>query len=732
MQISFKPCLMATVSIVSLSFVPSNAYGQSSGEQTGRITDEIIVTARKKEETLQQAPLAVSAVSGAQLERAGIDSFDEILNVIPNAGQSGGIGGSIQGLISIRGISTLVRFVGLETGVGFYVDGVYMGRPENFNQDLIDIERVEVLRGPQGALFGKNTIAGAINIITKDPSDTLTGVVEAQYGNFNHTRLRGNISGPISDTLSASLSAGYTSRDGFVKHLSDGKDLDDANLTTLRGKVKFAPSDSSEFILSADYLKDDSNPSFFEVSQFALAPFGTAEDQVSLTTPFTTNNEFDNTLERDIWGTSLTGNIALGEGELDVVLGYRSSEFQASLDDDKTSLEIFPDRFSQDTEALSAEVRYSGDLGDKLDYVVGAYYYNQDANGIGDFAGGRDLFAIAFATVVPDPVPILLTSSVDSESIALFFNTNYALAENLNLEVGGRWVSETKDATHVQQDFTGLFGNTDFAIKRTDKDFAPTVSLSYDVNSDNTFYVRYAEGFKSAGFNTDFVTAGVSNLEVDPEFATAYEVGLKSTFADGRARLNLAAFTTDYEDLQLSQIVGGGVSLTNAAEATISGFEAELVASLNDYFDLNASLGYLDATYDEFENCPAGGGIAVTPVSNCAGNTLNLAPEITTAVGGQFTYPVSFGALTARVDVNHRSEVFFEPQNERRLSGDDRTLVNLRAGIQTDQWSLMAWAKNLTDETYVNFADDRSAITVNTTQSFGAPRTYGATLRYNF
>jgi len=239
---------LTAASVLSLSISPSFTQAQSSEAQVGRITDEIIVTARKKEETLQQAPLAVSAVSGAQLERAGIESFDEVLNIIPNAGQSGGIGGSIQGLISIRGISTLVRFVGLETGVGFYVDGVYMGRPENFNQDLIDIERVEVLRGPQGALFGKNTIAGAINIITRDPSDTLTGVVEAQYGNFNHARLRGHISGPISDTLSASLSGGYTSRDGFVEHLSGGEDLDDANLTTLRGKIKFAPSDSSEFI----------------------------------------------------------------------------------------------------------------------------------------------------------------------------------------------------------------------------------------------------------------------------------------------------------------------------------------------------------------------------------------------------------------------------------------------------------------------------------------------------
>lgn len=698
-------------------------------ENVGRITDEIIVTARKKEESIQDAPLAVSAISGAQLERAGIDSFDQVLNLIPNAGQSGGIGGSIQGLISIRGISTLVRFVGLETGVGFYIDGVYMGRPENFNQDLIDIERIEVLRGPQGAVFGKNTIAGAINIITKNPSDSFTGVIEGQYGNFDHKRLRGYVSGPISDTLSASISAGYTKRDGYVEHLTDGTDLDDADQLTLRGKLRYQPSDSADFVLAADLLEDDSNPSFFEVTDFAFAPFSTPEDQASLATPFTTNNEFENSLERSVKGVSLTGDIDIGPGNLDIVLGYRDSDWQASLDDDKTSLEIFPDRFSQETEAYSAEARYSQSFGEVFDAMVGVYYYNQDSSGIGDFALGDFLVGVPGVNV-----PIVLTSSVESESIALFFNTNYAITDALNLEVGGRWVSESKDASHDQNDSTGIFGSTDFQSSRTDNDFAPTISLTYDINPSHTVYARYAEGFKSAGFNTDFVTAGVSNLEVDPEFATSYELGLKSTFADGRARLNLAAFTTDYQDLQLSQIVGAGVSLNNAAEANISGIEAEFLASLNDYFDLNASLGLLDATYDDFPGCPSAGSSPANVVSaNCDGNFLNLAPEVTFAWGAQFTYPIgSIGDFFLRGDYNYRSDVFFEPQNDPRLSGDDREMIDLRAGIVNDEWELIAWTKNLTDELYVNFADDRSAIGIPRTQAFGAPRTYGLTARYKF
>lgn len=722
---SLRYALLAST-IVGLTLTnPEMTQAQDSGS----ITDEIIVTARKKEESIQDAPLAVSAVSGAQLERAGIDSFDQVLNVIPNAGQSGGIGGTIQGLVSIRGISTLVRFVGLETGVGYYVDGVYMGRPENFNQDLIDIERIEVLRGPQGALFGKNTIAGAINIITKDPGDELSGIVEAQYGNYNHVRLRGNISAPLSDTLSASLSGGLTSRDGFVEHLSGGEDLDDASMTTLRGKLKFSPSDGTSIVVAADYLTDDSNPAFFEVTDFAFAPFSTPEDQESLATPFTTNNEFDNSLDREVWGLSMTGDIDVGDGNVDLILGYRSSDWQASLDDDKTSLEIFPDLFSQETEAYSAEARYSQTIGDNLDFLIGAYYYNQDSSGIGDFALGDFLVGVPGVRV-----PVILTSSVESESFALFFDANYALSDRLSLEVGGRWVSESKDASHVQDDSTGIFGSTDFQRSRTDKDFAPTVSLTYEAGSNVTLYGRYAEGFKSAGFNTDFVTAGVSNLEVDPEFATSYEVGLKTSFADGRARLNLAGFMTDYEDLQLSQIIGAGVSLNNAAAASINGVEAELVAALSDNFELNASLGVLDATYDDFPGCPAAGSTPAGIVSaNCEGNFLNLAPELTFAMGAQVTYPVGeIGDFFVRGDFNHRSDVFFDPQNDPRLSGSGREILDLRAGIVNDNWELIGWVKNLTDELYVNFADDRSPIGILTTQAYGAPATYGLTARYKF
>jgi iron complex outermembrane recepter protein len=715
--------LFGSAAVIAMT-IGAPVLAQDAEVASGRITDQITVTARKKEESIQDTPLAVSAITGAQLERAGIDSFDQVLNTIPNAGQSGGIAGTLQGLVSIRGISTLVRFVGLETGVGYYVDGVYTGRPENFNQDLIDIERIEVLRGPQGALFGKNTIAGAINIITQKPTDEFTGVAEAQYGNYNHVRVRGHVSGPlVPGKLSASLSAGYVNRDGYVKNISGvGPDLEAVDLATFRGKLRFTPSDNTEFILSADGLIDRGEPVFFEVSDVSFI------NDPSEATPFTVNQDQPNFLNRDIWGMSLTSNIDTGSGEWTTILGYRNSSFDAGLDDDKVPVRFFVDFFSSDVEFFSAETRYAASISDRIDYVVGAYYFNQKADNLSNFALGD--FLTGFPGVEP---PIDLTSSVDSESYALFFNADIALSDRLSLEVGGRYVSEEKDAVHVQDDMTGIFGSTNFAITRRDNDFAPTVSLSYAVADNAMTYLRFAQGFKSAGFNTDFVVAGASNLEVSPEFATSYEIGIKSDLADNNLRLNLAGFYTTYKDLQLSQIAGGGVSLNNAAEADIYGIEAEFAALMGEYIDINGSIGYLHATYGDFTGCPVPGAAAVPALANCAGNYLNLAPKWTAALGAQFTYPIGgFGDFVARADWNFRSEVFFEPQNTVRLSGEGRNLLNVRAGVVVDNWEVFGWAKNLTNETYVNFADDRSAIFVNTTQAFGAPRTYGITVRLKF
>lgn len=722
---------MAPLVLAILGAASFNTSFAQQDAETLVALEEIIVTARKREETLQDVPIAISALTGEQLLARGIDQFDEVLPSISNASQSGGIAGGLQGLISIRGISTLVRFVGLETGVGFYLDGVYVGRPESFNQDLIDIKRVEVLKGPQGAVFGKNTVAGAINIITETPDNEFRAKAETQFGNYDLVKARASLSGAlVEDKVFGSISLGTTQRDGYVRNIFPGsQDLDDADISSGRAKLRFTPSEQAEFIFSADFLSEDSNAAFFEVREVGVPAgdiFG-AETAATLETPFLVNSDQTNSLSRDVFGLSATANIELADGMWTTVLGYRDTSFDANLDDDKLPARFFADAFSSDSDFFSAETRYSASLGEKITYTVGAYYFTQDATNVSNFALGD--FLTGAAGVEP---PLDLTSSVETDSFAVFFNGDYALSERLTLEVGGRYVTEDKKAFHSQVDGTGIFGDVLFNADRDDDDFSPTVSLSYDVNENSTAYIRYAEGFKSAGFNTDIISPA-ANQEVDPESARAFEIGYKAAYWNNRIRLNAAAFTTDYEDLQVATITSSAVSLENAAQADISGFEFDVTALINQHWTLAGSFGYLDATYDDFVGCPAGGAIAVTPLPNCASNFLNLAPEYTASASAAFNYPISSSMeFNALIDWNYRSEVFFEPQNEVRLSGDSRSLLNLRMGVSTEHWDFIAWAKNLTDETYINFADDRSAILINTTESFGAPRTYGVTVRYTY
>jgi iron complex outermembrane receptor protein len=718
---------IATSLLITGLFPVSTSFSQEQSESQSadnRQIEVIEITARKRTETAQSAPLSVSVLNGLSLERAGVDGFENVLATVPNASQSGGIGGGLQGLVSIRGISTLVRFVGLETGVGYYVDGVYVGRPENFNQDLMDVDRVEVLRGPQGAVFGKNTIAGAINIITNTPTEDTKATIEAQYGNFGHTRLKASISGELSENIFGSVSGSYFARDGVVKNsFPGGDDLDDADLVSARTKLLFKAADNIEFVFAADVLRDRSKPAFFEVRDAAFI------DDPTESTPFTVNSDQPNFLNRDIWGASLQSNVQLQSGLWETVVAIRDTSFEAGIDDDKLPFRFFIDEFASDANFTSAETRFSGSL-NNTDYQVGLYWFSQDANNISNFALGD--FLTGLPGVEP---PIDLTSSVDTDSIALFFNTDTQLTAQLALEIGGRYVSEEKSAFHKQDDMTGIFGSTDFQIDRTDSDFSPIVSLSYEVSPTLTAYARYAEGFKSAGFNTDFVSQG-ANLEVEPETATSVEAGVKTMLLNRALRVNLAVFNTQYDNLQLAQIVGAGVSLNNAAQADISGIEADFSALLGDYFDIYGSVGFLDATYDDFPGCPAAGAIEIPPKENCSGNFLNLAPEWTTAFGAQMVYPLTDLEmdLVVRADWNYRSEVFFEPQNETRLSGESRSLLNVRVGLTDDvgAWDVFLWANNILDEEYVNFADDRSGIFVPTTESFGAPRMYGMTLRFRF
>jgi len=718
--------ILTTIILLTWPFNAPKANAQENynrPEEKKRQFEVITITARRIEESAQQTPISVSVISGQDIERAGIDSFDMILSKVPNATHSGGIGGSLQGLISIRGISTLVRTVGIETGVSIYIDGIYIGRPDNFDFDLIDINRIEVLRGPQGAIFGKNTIAGAINIITNTPEGEPKGDVLVQYGNYNHTRMQGSLSYEINSNWSASAAINFHQRDGYVKNaFTNAPDLDNANLKSARGKLRYQPSNVIDIIFSTDLLEERSNPSFFEVTdvEFIADP--------SEQTPFTVNSDQPNYLNRNITGGAVSATISFKDAQWTTLVSNRHSSFNAAIDEDKLPFRYFDENFSSDTRLSSFETRYQTKRNKYINYNVGLYYFHQKAKNNFNFALGD------FLTGITDfEPPINLTSSVKTNSIAIFFNSMSAITAKLSLEIGGRYISEKKSAIHIQNDQTGIFGSTDFKLTRSDSDFSPVISLNYLLNNKGIIYGRYAEGFKSAGFNTDIVSRG-ANLEVEPENAKSLEIGAKISFFNGLMDSNFSIFNTQYNNLQLSQVAGSAVSLNNAAKAEISGLEVGLKALIGDYVDIFGNLGYLDAKYKNFQGCPSAAANPEIPQINCSGNYLNLAPKWTMSLGLQFVYPFESSTIEyiTRLDWKFRSKVFFDPQNEMRLSGASHNVANFRIGLIDEKWEAFLWVNNVFKKVYANFSDDRSAIFIYTTKAYGPPRTYGITLKYKF
>lgn len=720
----WKWALLAPLTVELLS--AGAAWAQTGeGREVGadQALADITVTARKVPETLLAAPLSVTNISGDAILAAGLQTITDLTRTAPNVDISGGIAGQLQGQISIRGISTLVRNIGLETGVGIYVDDVYVGRPENFVQHLLDVDRVEIVRGPQGTEYGKNTIAGVINVRTRQPDANPGASLRVDAGNYDYWRSEAVMGTRLTDQLSVRGAIAYTRQDGFYKHVSGGKDAGSTNLLTWRLSAKYAPTDQLSFLVRWDGLRDRGTPAFFQADVLAGYPADFPSRQ-----PHRINNNRPDRLSRDSQGISLTSKWQSDEVTVTSITAYRDSSYDASLDDDQEQVDfVSVDDFSDTSHFFSQELRLAGKAG-RLRYLVGAYYFDQKVGTDRALGLGADLLAPLGITISP----VLTTrGSVKTQSGALFGRLDYQLTDRLSLSGGIRYTTEKKRAHFVQNDVTGIFGalglpNLVFKGWSNDDDWSPSASISYAIAEDANLYARFSRGFKSAAYNVDIASSG-NGLTARPEKATSYEVGFKTLTLDKRLRLSVAAFHTDYDELQVSQVLGTGIALTNAGQARIEGVEGEFSFALTPRLLLEGNAAVLDAHYKRFGSCgvPGSGGRLST---NCAGNDLVLAPHVTAYGAIQYEVPVAFGTIFARGDMDYRSTVYFEPTNSDAFKSDPRTLLSLRVGVRHGPWSIVAWVDNLIDETYKTYADDRSGIGVLRTAAYGPPRTCGISL----
>lgn len=710
-------------------------------EQGANASDEVVVTARRREESLQDVPLAVSSLSADALDAAGAQDITALSQSVPSVTLENSRATNSTLTAFIRGVGQQDPVAGFEQGVGIYLDDVYLNRPQGAVLDVYDVERIEVLRGPQGTLYGRNTIGGAVKYVTRRlDADAPTLRARVAYGSYDQLDTVVSGSAPLSDAFRVGGAVALLTRDGFGQNLTTGAENYDKDVFAGRFSAEWEPTSSFLVRFSSDYTKDDSSPR----QGYRLLP------TVSVAQPTLLSGRYDTTAGITTFGPVSSNSVEAKGYQLQVdwspaenwtlrsITAYRDDESKSPIDFDSTRLRTFDAPVIYTNEQLSQELQVIYE-GDRVAFVGGAYYLNANA---------YNAFDVIFTSITS-----LTIGDVDTLTWAAFGEATIDLNDQWSLTVGGRYTEDKRKSRVVRQTFLSVpspaFGGPgaisgvspvpSFRGERTDDAFTPRVILAWQPNDDLNLYASYSQGFKGGGFDPrgNFANADVRRGFL-PEFVDSYELGLKTSLFDGRARINTDVFFADYTDVQIPGsviVLGPPISfvgtVTNAGAAEIYGWEFEGTAQFTDALSGALSFGYINAEYTEF----LAGGVNVASQRDVQ-NT----PDWTGS--GSLTYAVPFavgaqeGTLSFMGSGSYRGDT---QQFEIAIPLLDQKAYWLYdASVQwtsaNDRWRLGLYGRNLTDERYItsgyNFP---GAATDNSVLAFyGNPRTVTAAVELRF
>ena len=592
--------------------------------------------------------------------------------------------------VSIRGIGTNILIPGSDPSSTIHLDGVYLARPAMLSMDFLNVERVEVLRGPQGTLYGRNSVGGTINIVTRQPTNTLEATARLTAGNYYKLRAEAAVSGPlVKDKVMANFAVIRDTRDGFVKDL-DHPDhpLGSVDNWAGRGQVRVVFGPRNELLVSADYGRFDGIP-LREAKPILAKPGFSFDNPDSLWAVRTSDLASAQNTQK---GASAKLTVQLNSTTtLNSLTAYRTSHQRLFADGDATELQLqaseVPDVQQQISEELTVMQRLP-----KLTWIGGAFLFDEDAE------------AEVRITIYP-AIQLRPFSTYGTNARALFGQATYDVSKRVSLTGGARYTTERKDLHATNGMY--LLGTDIVADPRSVSAFdgratfhawTPKGSVQMQVSDDTFAYVSVARGFKSGGFNPG--VPGETSSRVNPEFAWSYEGGVKRTIAGGRARVNTAVFYTDYQDLQVQSFLRPGVpNISNAASAGITGVEVEAAASAWRGVQLAGSVSWLDATYDRYLAVGLGGA-----TGDAAGHRLNNAPEWSGSGSAAYEFATGrAGFASVRGDVSAQSRVFFTPFNTTIETQAPYALVHLRAGFEPHhrRWEFSVFVRNLANQEYL-------------------------------
>ena len=736
--------------------------------QSGAL-EEIVVTAQKREESLQDTPVAVSAFTAAAIESKGIDDISEVASFTPNLvfDTTSPISGLSSGaVVFIRGIGNTDFSLTTDPGVGTYVDGVYMSRSAGGVLDVLDIERIEVLRGPQGTLFGRNTMGGAISITSRKPADEFQGRAELTAGDFSRLDVRAAIDVPFADTFRATFALSEKNRDGFVDRVLVGDKLGDENRFALRVSAVYEPSEALDFLFSYDYTKIDEQSAGSVLEGFtpgagtvgySLATFNNIPAGLTDLAQYITGGEGDITYatgetgtELDIHGFSLTGAYHRESFDLKYTVALRKTDGGFYRDPDNSPHQI-TETLNPEYEhnQTSHELQITGSaLQDRLNYVAGLYYLEED---------GIDNVYVPVFLPTPDlavgfPAAITNRAAVDNNSRATYLQATWELNELVSLTGGIRQTKDEKEFIYTQYIGADIEGNPlPFFPGAVNEDgvftpgLAPIVgngsggagdsfsetTLRFSVDAVLTenmlLYYSFSQGFKSGGFVLRYVEYVSDIRTFVPELIDAHEVGIKWQGLEDRVRVNAAVFYSDYEEVQVTFFDNlGGPITANAGTVEIKGVEVELTALVTDNLLVDAGYGYADAAYKQINPIS---GLSLTLDESA---TLVNTPENTLNLGVEYTLPQGSNELAFRIDYSYKDDIFNDSQNSPFLFQEAYDTLNASVrysiGENTD---IVAFVDNLTDERFIESGDSNFGLGFHEA-NYNRPREYGVTFRYRF
>ncbi|MEM6582531.1 MAG: TonB-dependent receptor [Pseudomonadota bacterium] len=761
----------------------SCAVGITTTSAVAQMLEEVVVTATKKAEGLQDVPISISVMQGERMAEMGLQNLEDLTVYMPNVFVAEGPANTN---IFIRGVGSGSNF-GFEQSVGTFIDGVYFGRGRSARNRFLDVERVEVLKGPQSTLFGKNTIAGAMNITTVAPTDEFDAYLEASYRTeLEGTRFEGMISGPISDTVRGRLAAAKYDDEGYVENRAQGgDDSPQQDNWGVRARLDWDATENLTFALkaeSAEFKVDGRMTVISEANPFATAMYQTYGDP-SFVPGFNYDQWTLGVDEEGIWDDTetrliqLTTDYALGESTLRSITAYTEYKFENELSADLSPLRFIDRGRVEEHDQFSQEFLWTSSFGDRIDYLAGAYYQYENLKNdrhtpvlfsalppieLGIFSQlGLDLPSGALDGDIPS------SFKQDTETWSVFTDVTYHLTDEVRLIAGIRYSQDGKDVVKdadvpnipgVVPDafYEAIYSGFGFAtvhsyeLSRDENHTTGHVVAQWDATDDAMMYLSWSNGYKAGGFDEDNAVGNLEFAEYGDETVDSWEVGGKFQLMDGRGRLNAAYFYSKYDNLQVSAFDGtASYFVRNAAKAEVQGIEGDVQFAITDELSIESSFAWLDASYDSFPDAPcneaqlleleAETGSRVGCTQDLSGETLQYAPEYSFNFGFYYdTQITSKLALAISADYLWTDEFYIETDLDENLVQSSYDKINARIALSDidQRWTIAVLGKNLTDEQTFPSGGEVPLAELGFSGTYfrhiDPPRTFEFSLRYRF